>query len=596
MKRTISAIIACLFLLSAMTLTGASAAVSKTYYLFGYINQSNYACEEDYQNMGEYRFDESGKLRVKFDAVSYVAVKEDNNTNWFMTDGWQGEVNSVTLLNTSITGENSDKLKIPAGEWIILTLSENPDNTLTLSYSLNDETYYPIRTRLWDYVNMDVKSYILAPGNYWADETLQPFLKALDKANAALDNPDSTDEQLREAYNELTKAAENLKKEDAEYWSHKLSELEKECAKDFERQFDDEYYYRLYTKESYDQYREIYQLALGTLTFDEKEIKSLYHALYAARENLVRIGEAETAEPTEPTTVTQPETVKLNTEPNTEQEETMPENVDDTSIEYWARLKRELELECAKDFEQEESYYYRFYTAESYNKYRSAYRLSLGTLSTNISEIKSVYNNLLTAKNQLVKIEAEPTEANTAVETETVKANTEPTETNQQPTVPATEKETESYTETEAQPTESETEQAFQTLPETEPNTQPTSTAEPTASVQPPTAPAIVIKSAEAKAKSNPLKVTTNKKTVKAKKLKKGKLTVKALTIKNAAGELSFKKLGGSKKLGVTKTGKITIKKGTKKGTYVIKIKITAKGNSRYKPKTIRKTVTIKVR
>ena len=596
MKRTISAIIACLFLLSAMTLTGASAAVSKTYYLFGYINQRNYACEEDYRNMGEYRFDESGKLRVKFDAVSYVAVKEDNNTNWFMTDGWQGEVNSVTLLNTSITGENSDKLKIPAGEWIILTLSENPDNTLTLSYSLNDETYYPIRTRLWDYVNMDVKSYILAPGNYWADETLQPFLKALDKANAALDNPDSTDEQLREAYNELTKAAENLKKEDAEYWGHKLSELEKECAKDFERQFDDEYYYRLYTKESYDQYREIYQLALGTLTFDEKEIKSLYHALYAARENLVRIGEAETAEPTEPTTVTQPETVKVNTEPNTEQEETMPENVDDTSIEYWAKLKHELELECAKDFEQEESYYYRFYTAESYNKYRSAYRLSLGTLSTNISEIKSVYNNLLTAKNQLVKIEAEPTEANTAVETETVKANTEPTETNQQPTVPATEKETESYTETEAQPTESETEQASQTLPETEPNTQPTSTAEPTASVQPPTAPAIVIKSAEAKAKPNPLKVTTNKKTVKAKKLKKGKLTVKALTIKNAAGELSFKKLGGSKKLGVTKTGKITIKKGTKKGTYVIKIKITAKGNSRYKPKTIRKTVTIKVR
>ena len=60
--------------------------------------------------------------------------------------------------------------------------------------------------------------------------------------------------------------------------------------------------------------------------------------------------------------------------------------------------------------------------------------------------------------------------------------------------------------------------------------------------------------------------------------------------------ELSFKKLGGSKKLGVTKTGKIAIKKGTKKGTYVIKIKITAKGNSRYKPKTIRKTVTIKVR
>jgi hypothetical protein len=44
-------------------------------------------------------------------------------------------------------------------------------------------------------------------------------------------------------------------------------------------------------------------------------------------------------------------------------------------------------------------------------------------------------------------------------------------------------------------------------------------------------------------------------------------------------------------------TGKITLKKGKyKKGAYKIKLKITAKGNSFYNPKTITKTVKIKVK
>jgi hypothetical protein len=39
------------------------------------------------------------------------------------------------------------------------------------------------------------------------------------------------------------------------------------------------------------------------------------------------------------------------------------------------------------------------------------------------------------------------------------------------------------------------------------------------------------------------------------------------------------------------------VKKGKyKKGTYIVKVKITAKGNSSYKPKSLTKTVNIKVR
>ncbi len=96
--------------------------------------------------------------------------------------------------------------------------------------------------------------------------------------------------------------------------------------------------------------------------------------------------------------------------------------------------------------------------------------------------------------------------------------------------------------------------------------------------------------------KANTIKVTAKTVTVKAKKLKKGKLTVKALTVKNAKGKVTYKKLSGSKKLTVTKKGKITVKKGTKKGTYIIKVKITAKGNSQYLEKSVAKMVKVRVK
>ena len=72
---------------------------------------------------------------------------------------------------------------------------------------------------------------------------------------------------------------------------------------------------------------------------------------------------------------------------------------------------------------------------------------------------------------------------------------------------------------------------------------------------------------------------------VKYNKLKKKKMVVKAITVKNAQGTVSYAKVnkGSSAKLSINKkTGKITVKKGTKKGNYKIVVKVTAKGNEKY--------------
>lgn len=97
--------------------------------------------------------------------------------------------------------------------------------------------------------------------------------------------------------------------------------------------------------------------------------------------------------------------------------------------------------------------------------------------------------------------------------------------------------------------------------------------------------------------KENTLSVKAKKVKVKFATLKKKKVTIKrakALTVKNAKGKVTYKKTKGSKKITVNKkTGKITIKKGLKKGTYKIKIKVTAAGNGEYAAAS--KTVTVKI-
>ena len=100
----------------------------------------------------------------------------------------------------------------------------------------------------------------------------------------------------------------------------------------------------------------------------------------------------------------------------------------------------------------------------------------------------------------------------------------------------------------------------------------------------------------------NPLKITKKNKTLKATVLKKGSKKVQCFTAKNGKGKLTYKLVSVKKgkksaKKNITfnaKTGKITVKKGTAKGTYTVKIKITAKGDTNYKP--ITKSVTLKIK
>ena len=102
----------------------------------------------------------------------------------------------------------------------------------------------------------------------------------------------------------------------------------------------------------------------------------------------------------------------------------------------------------------------------------------------------------------------------------------------------------------------------------------------------------------EAAKKANTLTVKGKTATVKHSKLKKKNQTVKrakAISISKAKGTVTYAKASGNKKITINKkTGNVTVKKGLKKGTYKVKVKVTASGNSDFK-KAVKK-VTIKVR
>ena len=99
--------------------------------------------------------------------------------------------------------------------------------------------------------------------------------------------------------------------------------------------------------------------------------------------------------------------------------------------------------------------------------------------------------------------------------------------------------------------------------------------------------------------KENTLSVKAKKTTVKYAKLKKKKQVVlrkKVLSVKNAKGKVTYAKVKAAKGISVNKkNGKITLKKGLNKGTYSVKVKVTAVGNSKYEKGSKTVTVIIKV-
>ena len=85
--------------------------------------------------------------------------------------------------------------------------------------------------------------------------------------------------------------------------------------------------------------------------------------------------------------------------------------------------------------------------------------------------------------------------------------------------------------------------------------------------------------------KANTLTAKAKKVSLKAKKVKKKAQKIspkKAITVSKNVGKVTYKKLSGNKKIKVSKAGKITVKKGLKKGTYKVKIKVTAAGDATY--------------
>ena len=83
------------------------------------------------------------------------------------------------------------------------------------------------------------------------------------------------------------------------------------------------------------------------------------------------------------------------------------------------------------------------------------------------------------------------------------------------------------------------------------------------------------------------------------KKVKKKNQTLavsKVLTLTKGTGSCVFVKLSGNKKVTINKsTGKVTVKKKLKKGTYKIKVKVMSTGNAIYKS-SVWKTVTFKIK
>jgi hypothetical protein len=89
---------------------------------------------------------------------------------------------------------------------------------------------------------------------------------------------------------------------------------------------------------------------------------------------------------------------------------------------------------------------------------------------------------------------------------------------------------------------------------------------------------------------------STKSKSIKASKVKKKAQKFQIKIKKTGNGKVTYKKSSGSKKLSVSKSGKITVKKGTKKGTYKIKVKATIAETSTFKKATKSQTIKVKVK
>ena len=98
------------------------------YYLVGYINGANHGCEEDYANLGNYKFTD-GKLTATFEQDSYVFVKTGDNSKFLLADSY------CTDTTCTFTEGKSEKMFVPGGVEITFTLTKNSNGSVTVSYT-----------------------------------------------------------------------------------------------------------------------------------------------------------------------------------------------------------------------------------------------------------------------------------------------------------------------------------------------------------------------------------------------------------------------------------------------------------------------------
>ena len=101
--------------------------------------------------------------------------------------------------------------------------------------------------------------------------------------------------------------------------------------------------------------------------------------------------------------------------------------------------------------------------------------------------------------------------------------------------------------------------------------------------------------------KANTAVIKGGSASVKFSAARKKAVTKKVVKVSKAKGSVTYTIAGGSKKskqaLSLNKkNGKITVRRGTKRGKYTLKVKVTVKGNSSYKPKTktVKAVITVK--
>ena len=135
------------------------------YYLVGFINGANYGCEEDFENMGQYKF-VNGKLVATFTQDSYVFIKTTNNADWYMAQSYSTGT-SVTLIDTDKGAY--EKLFVPGGVEITFTLVETGEDSLTLSYTAAAPSVV-VPTLKLDYPSLSFEDEILYNVYYTLDD------------------------------------------------------------------------------------------------------------------------------------------------------------------------------------------------------------------------------------------------------------------------------------------------------------------------------------------------------------------------------------------------------------------------------------------